>query len=140
MRSLSQAGARPAVPNNNPAADADDELARTESFSDSDDGDGLSDPPEVQQLARALLAWDPVVVTAYSRLRHIDGQPAAFAAFLVRLNTEVRQPSLRGEIIGWLRTLAHDDEKRTRAFQVAVAEQGARTAFDLYDEMRKAAQ
>jgi hypothetical protein len=125
---------------NNPAEESDDELARTESFSDSDDRDGLSDPPEVQQLARALLAWDPVVVTAYSRLRHIDGQPAAFAAFLVRLNTEVSQPSLRGEIIGWLRTLAHDDDKRTKAFQIAVADKGARTAFDLYEVMRRAAQ
>lgn len=140
MRSLNQGGQRPAAPRNNTAADADDDLARTESFSDSDDGNGPFDPPEMQQLARALLGWDPAVVTAYSRLCHVDGQPAAFAAFLVRLNTEVRQPSLRGEIIGWLRALAHDEAQRTKAFRIAAAGPGARAAFDLYEAMRKAAQ
>ncbi len=140
MRSLSHTGPRSALPMNGAAADSDDELARTESFSDSDDDDRRQDPPEAQQLARALLAWDPVVVTAFSRLSHIDGQPAAFAAFLARLNKEISQPSLRGEIIGWLRTLAHDEDLRTKAFQAALAGEGARSAFDMYEAMRRAPQ
>lgn len=140
MRSLNQFGSRSLAPLNDPAADAEDDLARTQSYSDSDDGDGLLDQPEVQQLARALLAWDPVVAAAYSRLSHIDGQPAAFAAFLRELNTDVSQPSLRGEIIGWLRTLAHDKDKRTKAFQIAYAGKGVMAAFDMYEAMRKAAQ
>ena len=140
MRSLTHAGWRSAAPMSGPAADSDDELARTESFSDSDDGNGPPDPPEIQQLARALLAWDPVVVTAFSRQSHIDGQPAAFAAFLSKLNEEVSQPSLRGEIIGWLRTLARDEDLRTKAFQAALAGKGAWSAFDMYEAMRRAAQ
>lgn len=139
MRPLNHPGLRSGAPLNNAVANSDDELARTESFGDSDD-DGPFDPPEVQQLARALLAWDPAVVTAFSRLSHIDGQPAAFAAFLSKLNEEVTQPSLRGEIIGWLRTLAHDDNRRTKAFQAALAGKDALSAFDLYETMRRAAQ
>ena len=139
MRPLNQPGLRSGAPLNNAVADSDDELARTESFGDSDD-DGPFDPPEVQQLARALLAWDPTVVTAFSRLSHIDGQPAAFAAFLSKLNEEVTQPSLRGEIIGWLRALAHDDNLRTKAFQAALAGKDALSAFDMYESMRRAAQ
>ena len=140
MRPVNQPGSRSGAPLNNAVADSDDELARTESFGDSDDDDGPFDPPEVQQLARALLAWDPAVVTAFSRLSHIDGQPAAFAAFLSKLNEEVTQPSLRGEIIGWLRALAHDDNLRTKAFQAALAGKDALSAFEMYEAMRRAAE
>lgn len=128
-----------AAPVNGQASDNDDDVDTTCSYSDSDDG--VSDPPELQLLAQALFDWDPVLVTAFAKLPHAEGAPAAFAGFLVRLNAEVGQRNaLRGEIIGWLRTTVHHDANRDSAFQLAVSDQGRRPALELYDAMRRAMQ
>lgn len=141
MRPLNHAkrGDIGAAENRQPGDDGD--VDTTCSYSDSDSDDGVPDPPELQLLARALFDWDPVVVTAFARLQHAEGAPAAFADFLARLNVEVGQRNaLRGEIIGWLRTMVHHDANRDSAFQVAVNDKGRQTALELYEAMRRAMQ
>ena len=138
MHPLNHAAQRSLAPESRPAADSDGDLDATISFSDSEDG--VPDPPELQLLARAILAWDPMMVTAYSRQDHVAGHSAAFADFLVKLNIEVVTPALRGEIIGWLRTIALRDDRRTRAFQIAATQRGLKPALEIYEAMRAASQ
>ncbi len=128
-----------AAPVNGQAGDNDDDVDTTCSYSDSDEG--VQDPPELQLLARALFDWDPVVVTAFASMQHVEGAPAAFADFLARLNVEVGQRNaLRGEIIGWLRTMVHHDANRQCVFQMAVNDRSSRTGLELYEAMRRAMQ
>ena len=127
-----------AAPVNGQASDNDD-VDTTCSYSDSDDG--VSDPPELQLLARALFDWDPMLVTAFAALPHAEGTPAAFAAFLGGLNIEVGQRNaLRGEIIGWLRTMVHQNAKRDSVLQIVVNDDGRRSALELYEAMRRTMQ
>jgi hypothetical protein len=134
MRPFSAAPARSACP-----ASPGDDLDATVSFSGSEDEQ--PDPPGLQQLARALLAWEPTLVTAYARLGHSQVELAPFAAFLVQLDREVDgRTAARGEIVGWLQTLATDDAARSRAFRIASGLNGAVTALASYQAIRMASQ
>jgi hypothetical protein len=125
------------LPNGRAAADSDEDLETTVSFSGSDDD--LPDPPALQQLARAVLAWEPALVASYARLDHAAEELASFAAFLGRLKGEVAgQAASRGEIVGWLQTLAADDAVRSRAFRMASAADAASTAMATYQAIRRA--
>jgi hypothetical protein len=132
MRPFSAHGFSPATP---PVSDED--LDATVSFSGSEDEQ--PDPPGLQQLARALLSWQPALVSLYARLDHAPDDLVPFAAFLGRLEREVAgQAATRGEIIGWLQGLAADDAARNRAFRMASAARGAGMALTLYQAMRRA--
>jgi hypothetical protein len=132
MRPFSAAPFRAA----SPAASGDD-LDATISFSGSDDEQ--PDPPGLQQLACALLAWEPTLVAAYARLDHSPAELLPFAAFLAQLDREVGgRTAARGEIIGWLQALATDDAARSRAFRIASGLNGAVTALAGYQAIRTA--
>lgn len=121
-----------------PAA-TDDDTEETVSFSDS--SDEQPDPPVLQQLAKALLAWEPTLVTAYARLDQSLAAMAPFAAFLARLDEDVeKRTPLRDEIVAWLRTLVTDDTARDRAFHIAAAADDATTALASYRAMRAPAE
>ena len=121
-----------------PAAPGDD-LDATISFSGSEDEQ--PDPPALQQLARALLAWEPTLVAAYARLDHTPVELVPFAAFLVQLDREVDgRTAARGEIVGWLQALAADDAARSRAFRIASGLDCAITALAGYQAIRTASQ
>ena len=118
---------------------ADEDLDATISFSDSEDEQ--PDPPALQQLARALLAWEPRLVAAYAHLNHAPAEIAPFAVFLLRLDKEVDgRTALRGEIIGWLQALADDAAARSRAFRIAAAVNSAVSALATYQAIRTASQ
>ena len=143
MRPVSFNAASPASRGTSPDARAssgsDEDLAATVSFSDSDDD--MPDPPALQQLAQALLAWEPALVAPYARLDHAAEDIAPFAAFLVRLRGEVAgQAALRGEIVGWLQALAADEPARRRAFGMATGADAAGTALQTYRAIRTAGQ
>lgn len=130
MRPLSNSS-RPA---SMPAA-IDDDTDETVSFSDS--GEELPDPPVLQQLARAILVWEPMLVAAYARLDQTLAELAPFAAFLARLDKEVeKRTALRHEIVGWLRTVLTDEASRNRAFHIAAAADDTATALASYRAMR----
>jgi len=130
---------RSAFPDARAVTDSDEDLDATISFSGSDDD--MPDPPALQQLAQALLAWEPALVATYARLDHAPGELAPFAAFLDRLKREVAgQAASRGEIIGWLQTLATDDGARSRAFRIVSAAAAASTALQTYQTIRTASQ
>ena len=134
MRPSSAVSARHADP-----ATADDDLDETISFSDGEDEQ--SDPPALQQLARALLAWEPTLVAPYAGIDPSDAQLASFAAFLLRLDKEVDgRTAMRGEIIGWLQALPGNAAALSRAFSVAAAVNGAVSALATYHSMRTAIQ
>ena len=117
-----------------PAA-MDDDTEETVSFSDS--SDEQADPPVLQQLAKALLAWEPMLVAPYARLDQTLAKLPQFAAFLARLDKEVeKRTALRTEIVAWLRTLVTDDPARDRAFHIAAAADDAATALASYQAMR----
>lgn len=119
--------------------DREEDLDATVSFSDSDDG--LPDPPVLQKLAQALLAWNPALVPAYARIDHVPEELAPFAAFLVQLRKELQgRAASCGEVIGWLQALAADDAARRRAFRIASGADGAGTAMETYRAIRNAAQ
>jgi hypothetical protein len=121
-----------------PAAPGDD-LDATISFSGSEDEQ--PDPPALQQLARALLAWEPTLVAAYARLDQTPAELVPFAAFLVQLDREVDgRTAERGEIVGWLQALAADDAARSRAFRIASGLNGADSALASYQAIRTASQ
>nr|WP_314630587.1 hypothetical protein [uncultured Noviherbaspirillum sp.] len=116
---------------------SDEDLDATVSFSGSEDEE--PDPPALQQLARALLSWQPALVAQYARLDHALGDLAPFSAFLVQLEREVAgQAATRGEIIGWLQGLAADETARSRAFRMAAGAPGGGPAHALYQAMRRA--
>jgi hypothetical protein len=122
-----------------PGADSDENLDDTVSFSGSDDD--LPDPPALQALAQAVLAWEPSLVATYARLDHVVGELVPFADFLVRLKQETQgRAALRGEITGWLQGLAADPAARSRAFRMASGANGAGTALETYRAIRSAAQ
>lgn len=130
MRPLSASSFRAAVPTG-----SEDDLDATVSYTSSDD-DG-SDPPVLQQLAVALLAWQPALVAAYARLDQAAPELAPFAAFLARLDREVgRQTGLRGEVIGWLQALAADDVARRRALAIVAGADGTGAALATYRAIR----
>jgi hypothetical protein len=134
MRPFSTALNRPAHPGT-----ADEDLDATISFSDSEDEQ--PDPPALQQLARALLAWEPTLVAAYAPLDHASAELAPFAVFLVRLDKEVDgRTAMRGEIIGWLQALGRDAAARSRAFRIAAAVNSAVSALATYQAIRTASQ
>ena len=137
MWSLSSHPVRSTVPNGRAAADSDEDLETTVSFSGSDDD--LPDPPALQQLAQAVLAWEPALVASYARLDHAAEELAPFAAFLVRLRKEVAgKAASRGEIVGWLQTLATDGAARSRAFRMASTANADGTAMATYEAIRMA--
>lgn len=139
MRTLSSRSFRSAVPDARAASDSDEDLDATISFSGSDDE--MPDPPALQQLARAILAWEPALVPAYARLDHVPAELAPFAAFLGRLETELHgQAVTRGEFVGWLKALSTDEAARSRAFRIVSAANGADTALATYQAIRKASQ
>lgn len=122
-----------------PGADSNEDLDDTVSYSGSDDD--LPDPPALQALAQAVLAWEPSMVAPYARLDHVAGELAPFADFLVRLKQETQgRAALRGEITGWLQGLAIDHAARSRAFRMASGANGAGTALETYRAIRSAAQ
>ena len=126
MRPLSPSSGRLPAP-----AGADDDTDETVSWSDS--SDEQTDPPVLQQLAAALIAWEPTLIAAYARLDQASAQLAPFAAFLVRLDKEVgKKTALRGEIVGWLQALVTDDAARSRAFQLVAAADDGATALASY--------
>jgi hypothetical protein len=61
MHPLSTAPGRMPAP-----AAIDDDTDDTVSYSDS--GDEQADPPVLQQLARAVISWEPGLAAAYARL------------------------------------------------------------------------
>jgi hypothetical protein len=118
---------------------ADEDLDATISFSDSEDEQ--PDPPALQQLARALLAWEPGLVAAYACLGNAAAELAPFAVLLLRLDKEVDgRTAMRGEIIGWLQALADDAAARSRAFRIAAAVNSAVSALATYQAIRRASQ
>lgn len=118
---------------------SEEDLDATVSFSSSEDEQ--PDPPALQQLARALLSWQPALVAHYARLDYAPGELAPFSAFLGRLEREVAgQAATRGEIIGWLQGLAEDGPARSRAFRIASGAPDAGSALALYQAMRKASE
>jgi hypothetical protein len=130
---------RGASPDSRASADSDEDLAATVSFSGSDDD--MPDPPALQQLAQALLAWEPALVAPYARLDHAAEDISPFASFLVRLKGEVAgQAALHGEIVGWLQALPTDDAARRRAFRMAAGADAAGTALQTYRAIRTASQ
>lgn len=130
---------RGASPDGRASADSDEDLAATVSFSESDDD--MPDAPALQQLAQALLAWEPALVAPYARLDHAAEDIAPFAGFLARLKSEVAgQAALRGEIVGWLQALPADDAARRRAFRMAAGADAAGTALQTYRAIRTASQ
>ena len=130
---------RSASPDGRAAADSDEDLDATVSFSGSDDD--TPDPPALQQLTQAVLAWEPALVAAYARLDHAPEALAPFAVFLAGLKKEVAgQAGLRGEIIGWLQRLATDDAARSRAFRMASTADAASAALETYQAIRAARQ
>jgi hypothetical protein len=132
MRPLSPSSARLPAP-----AGADDDTDKTVSWSD--DSDEQADPPVLQQLAAALIAWEPTLIVAYARLDQASAQLAPFAAFLTQLDKEVgKKTALRGEIVGWLQALVTDDAARSRAFELVAAADGAATALASYRATRAA--
>jgi hypothetical protein len=130
---------RGASPDGRASADSDEDLAATVSFTSSDDD--MPDPPALQQLAQALLAWEPTLVVPYARLDHAPEELVPFAAFLASLKGEVAgQAALRGEIVGWLQALAADDAARRRAFRMVAGADAAGTALQTYRAIRTASQ
>ena len=120
-------------------ATADNDLDKTVSFSDSEDEQ--PDPPALQQLARALLAWEPTLVALYAGIDPSAAELPSFAAFLLRLDKEVDgRTAMRGEIIGWLQALARDGAARSRAFRIAAAVNSVVSALASYHSMRTASQ
>lgn len=133
MRPLSGPVGRQSSPT---GGDPHEDLDATISFSGSEDDD---DAPVLQQLAQALLAWEPSLVPTYARLDYVLEEMAPFAAFLVELRQEVKyRPALRGEITGWLQELGADVPGRRRAFQMVLASDGAGAALDTYRAIRAA--
>jgi hypothetical protein len=119
-----------------PAA-IDDDTDDTVSYSDS--GDEQADPPVLQQLARAVISWEPGLAAAYARLDQSAAELAPFAAFLARLDREVgKKTALRGEIVGWLQSLVADDAARSRAFALVAGADDAATALACYQAIRAA--
>jgi hypothetical protein len=134
MRPLSPSSGRLLTP-----AGADDDTDETVSWSDS--SDEQADPPVLQQLAAALIAWEPTLIAAYARLDQASAQLAPFAAFLARLDKEVgKKTAIRGEIVGWLQRLVTDDAARSRAFQLVGTAEDAATALAIYQSIRAAGQ
>jgi hypothetical protein len=134
MRPFSSGSFCPATPQV-----SEEDLDATVSFSSSEDEQ--PDPPALQQLARALLSWQPALVALYARLDHAPGDLAPFSAFLGRLEREVAgQAAMRGEIIGWLQGLAADKPARIRVLRMASGAPGASTALALYQTMRRASE
>lgn len=130
MRPLSASLSRAAVPTG-----SEEDLEATVSYTSSDEGG--SDPPVLQQLAVALLAWQPALVATYARLDQAAPELAPFAAFLARLDREVgRQTGLRGEVIGWLQALAGDDGARRRALAMVASAGNTGTALATYQAIR----
>ena len=81
------------------------------------------------------------MVASYARLAHVAAELSPFAAFLVQLKMEVAgRAASRGEIIGWLQTLATDDSARSRAFRMVSAAHATGTALQTYLAIREASQ
>ena len=120
-----------------PTGASDEDLDATVTFSGSEDDQ--PDPPGLQQLARALLSWEPALVARYMRLDHEPQGLGPFSAFLGQLDREVAgQAATRGEIIGWLNRLAVDEAARSRAFRMVAGAGSAGAALALYQALRKA--
>jgi hypothetical protein len=115
----------------------------TEPYRDSDSDSEVESLSHLvpKQLACALMAWDPKLVSSLCVAGMMHPHAAAFAAFLNKLHLAVTPDlGLRGEILGWLDRLGSNETQRQRAFQIA-AEAGTGTpALAIYQAMRAASE
>jgi hypothetical protein len=128
-------------PNAEDAPTQEEDIELTRSYTESDSEDQAEDDIAPQQLARAIMTWDPALLSSLCAAGMMQPHASAFAGFLNRLNlTTGLQTPLRGEVLEWLRQLSTDRDKLPTVFRIAAAARGEEQALATYRAMRTASQ